>query len=332
MAYLPFNFEHINEHAGTYFPSCVKSFNNQTFEIWQRALYQRACSTLMITMPEEWKENKALMYWCLFSYGYVGCGDLPEIGKWFNPGALQGYDFYYRPTTFLLCNPYFGKDPTTGKGISKRLEIGKDCQIIKLTPDYKGIWDIIFYYAEKIATIDVAINSAIINTKFAYVVGAKNKAAASVLQKLFDKVNRGEPAVFFDSKLANDGTDKEEPWQALFRDNLKQSYIITDLLRDFQTLINDFDTEVGIPTIPYEKKERMVTDEATSKQIDATSRSIIWYDTLKDSFDIANEFLGFTGDNKLRVELRFSAEEGGVNDGNSKTDADRNVSMVETEQ
>ena len=323
--YAPLNYHEINVPAGTYFPSCVKSFNNQTFEFWQRALYQRACSTLIIKMPEEWKKNKDLMYWCLFAYGFVGCGDLPELGKWFNPGTLNGYDFYYRPKNFILTNPYY--DST---GISKELEIGKDCEIIKLTPDYKGIWDIICYYAEKIAVIDVAINSSIINTKFAYVVGAKNKAASEVLKKLFDKVNRGEPAVFFDSKLANDGTDKGEPWQALFRDNLKQSYITTDLLRDFQTLINDFDTEIGIPTIPYEKKERMVTDEANSKQIDATSRSIIWYETLKNSFEIANKFLGFS-DDKLDVELRFNLE-GGNEDGNSETDTDRNVSVYESDR
>ena len=327
MSYLPFNYEHINIPAGTYFPSCVKSFNNQTFEFWQRALYQRACSTLIIKMPDEWKKNKALMYWCLFAYGFVGCGEMNDLGKWFNPGTLNGFDFYYRPRRFILTNPYF-KDEA-GTGVSKELEIGKDCEIIKLTPDYKGIWDIIYYYAEKIAVIDVAINSAIINTKFAYVVGAKNKAAASVLQKLFDKVNKGEPAVFFDSKLANDGVDKEEPWQALFRDNLKQSYIITDLLRDFQTLINDFDTEIGIPTIPYEKKERMVTDEATSKQIDDTSRSIIWYDTLKDCFYIANEFLQFSDGNKLEVKLRFKAE-GGNENGNGEDNPDRVLSMDES--
>ena len=162
--------------------------------------------------------------------------------------------------------------------------------------------------------LDVAINTAIINSKFAYIVGAKNKAASEVLKKLFDKVNKGEPAVFFDKKLANDGIDKEEPWQFLLRDHLKESYIVTDLLRDFQTVLNDFDCEVGIPTIPYEKKERMVTSEAESRQIDATSRSIIWYDTLKDSFDRANEFLGFTGEDKLKVELRYKPEEGGLDE------------------
>lgn len=304
--YLPFNYEQINIANGTYFPSSIKGKNNRAFRFWERAFFQRACSTLVITMPEEWKENKDLMYFCLFSYGYVGCGTLPELGRWFNPGTLYGFDFYYRPRRFLLANPYYKE--------SKDLEIGTECEIIKLTPDYMGIWDIISYYAEKMAQMDVAINTAIINSKFAYIVGAKNKAAAEVLKKLFDKVNSGEPAVFFDLKLANDSQNKDEPWQALLRDNLKNSYIVTDLLRDFQTIINDFDTEIGIPTIPYEKKERLVTSEAESKIIDATSRSIIWYDSLKDSFERANKFLGLSGENSLKVELRYNMEGGAENE------------------
>lgn len=316
IGYVPLNYEQINLIDGHYIPSQVKSFNNMTFALWQRALFQRACSTLKITLPKEWMKNRDLMYWCLFAIGYVGCGYLPEVGNWFNPGTISGYDFYYQPKMFLLANPNLEK--------SYELKIGKDCQILKLTPDFRGIWDVICYYAEKLATLDVAINTAIINSKFAYIVGAKNKAAAEVLKKLFDKVNSGEPAVFFDKKLANDGTDKEEPWQALFRDSLKQSYIVTDLLQDFQTVINDFDTEIGIPTLPYNKKERMVTDEARSKQIDATSRSIVWYETLKNSFTIANEFLKFPEGDRLEVELRYDLE-GGDPDGDREADTDRDV-------
>ena len=307
MPYLPLNYEQINIGAGTYRPSTVKSYNNEVFGLWERALFQRACSTLIIKMPEIWQANKDLLYFCLFRFGFVGAGEAPEIGKWFNPGTFKGFDFYYRPTQFILCNPYY-------KGRKQIFDIGKDCELIKLTPDYRGIWDVIAYYAEKLAVLDVAINTAIINSKFAYIVGAKNKAAAAVLKKLFDKVNAGEPAVFFDAKLANDGIDKEEPWQVLFRDNLKNSYIVSDLLRDFQTVINDFDTEVGIPTLPYQKKERMVTSEAESRQIDATSRSIIWYDTLKDSFDRVNEFLKFPAGDRLEVELRYKYDEGGAED------------------
>lgn len=314
--YLPLNYKEINIINGTYIPSQVKSYNNQQFCLWQRALFQRACSVIKIELPKDWMKHLDLMYWTLFTRGFCGVGYLPEVGKWFNPVSLTGYDFYYAPTKAILANPAL-------KDTSRELEIGKDVEILKLTPDYMGIWDVISYYAEKLATMDVAINTAIINTKFAYVVGAKNKAAAEVLKKLFDKVNSGEPAVFFDKKLANDGTDQDEPWQALFRDNLKQSYIITDLLRDFQTIINDFDTEIGIPTIPYEKKERLIADEANSKQIDAQSRSIIWYEELKRTAKICNEFLSLPAGDNIRVELRYKEEV--KKDELVKDDTNRNV-------
>ena len=317
MGYLPLNYEQINLMCGTYFPSQVKPYNNASFALWQRALFQRACSTIMITLPEEWKKHKDLLYYSLFAIGFVGVGKMAEVGNWFNPGTLSGYNFYYEPTKFLLANP------ALPAGAKQEFIIGKECEILKLTPDYMGIWDVITFYAEKLAALDVAINTAIINSKFAYVIGAKNKAAAEVMKKLFDQVNSGQPAVFFDKKLANDGTDQEEPWQALFRDNLKSSYIVTDLLRDFQTVINDFDTEVGIPTLPYEKKERLVTDEARSKEIDATSRSIVWYEELKRTAEICNEFMQFE-DGSIEVELRYK---GGEEDGYSEDNTDRNEQM-----
>ena len=74
----------------------------------------------------------------------------------------------------------------------------------------------------------------------------------------------------------------------------------------------------------------MVTDEANSKVIDATSRSIVWFDTLKDSFDRANEFLGFTGDDKLSVELRYDLLKGGEDLGNSEDNTAGNVPVYES--
>ena len=305
--YYPLNYNEINLEAGTYFPSQVKPYNNQAFLFWSRSLFQRACSTLIIGTPEIWNPHKNLLYWSLFAYGFCGVFDLTNFGKCFNPASVSGYNFYYEPVKMILANPAMKEED------KHEFTIGTDCEILKLTPDYKGIFDIVNYYAEKLASMDCAINTAIINTKFAYVVGAKNKAAAEVLKKIFDKISRGEPAVFFDKKLANDPNDKEEPWQALFRDNLKQSYIITDLLKDFQTILNNFDCEVGIPTIPYEKKERMVTSEVESRQIDATARSIIWYDELTRTMEICNNFLGFTGEDKLTVKLRYEQKEGEQN-------------------
>ena len=148
-----------------------------------------------------------------------------------------------------------------------------------------GVWDIIWYYAEKLSVMDNAINMSLINNKFAFFLGARNKTASNALKKMLDLVNKGEPAVVYDMKLLNDPTDKEMPFQQWQRDNLKNSYLTTDQLADFQTLLNNFDAEVGIPSIPYQKKERMVTDEATMRTFDAKARSLTWFNTLKTSID-----------------------------------------------
>lgn len=298
--YHPLNYSAMTKADAAYIPSMVKNRNNKTYEFWERSLFQRACSTLEFDVPEEWKgAPKDYLYFCLFYYGFVAVFEEKELGTVFNPCSFNGYNIYYQPTNALVANPYF-KDET-----SRNYIIGKECEIIKLTPDYRGIWDIISYYAEKLSILDNAINMSLINNKFAYFLGARNKAAAETLKKAMDKMNRGEPAVILDSKLVNDPTDKDVPWQFLERTNLKNSYITSDQLMDFQTLLNNFDTEIGIPVLPYQKKERMVTSEAESKIIDATSRSIVWYETLSNSIDIVNDHYNLG----LSVKLRYNPEE-----------------------
>lgn len=301
MRYTPLNYNEINIQAGTYNPSMVKSYNNKTFAFWERSLFQRACSVIEFETPAEWNGKiKDFLYYCLFKYGFVAVSENNKFGQFFQPCTLKGYNFYYQPVEAYIQNPLY--DDT--------LTIGKDCELLKLTPDYMGIWDIICYYAEKLSVLDNAINMSLINNKFAFLWGARNKNAGEALKKMIDKVNKGEPAVIYDMKLLNDPTDKTEPFQVLERNNLKQSYLTTDQLLDFQTLLNNFDSEIGIPTIPYQKKERLVTSEAESRQIDSTSRSVIWFDTLSSSIDSIKKLYP---DINLSVSLRYDLEKGGEN-------------------
>lgn len=293
MNYFPLNYQQINVAAGTYNPSNVKSFNNKTYAFWERSLFQRACSVVQFELPEEWQGSvKDFFYYCLFKFGYVAVFETDKLGKVFQPCTLNGYNFYYQPTEALISNPLY----------SDKLTIGEQCEIIKLTPDYFGIWDVISYYAEKLSTLDNAINMSLINNKFAFLIGARNKTAGEALKKMLDKVNRGEPAVIYDMKLLNDPQDKAEPWQFLERKNLKESYLTTEQLMDFQTLLNNFDTEIGIPVLPYQKKERMVVSEAESKIIDATSRSVVWFDTLSSCIGVVNKHF----DMNIGVSLRYN--------------------------
>lgn len=308
--YIPINYEGINAIEGSYNPSMVKSYNNAAYTYWCRSLFQRASSVLDFTLPEEWSGKvRDFFYYCLFRFGFVSVFDSVEFGMSFQPCTISGRDFYYQPTNVLISNPAMIQ--------SLDLRIGIDCELLKLTPDYMGIFDIISYYAEKLATLDNAINTSLINTKFAWMLGARNKSAATALKKAFDKINRGEPAVILDMKLLNDPDDKDIPWQFIERSSIKESYITTDLLRDFQTIINNFDAEVGIKTIPYEKKERMVASEADSRDQDSQSRVTVWLNTLESSIDEVHKLYP---DLTLSVKLReddsdADVQEGGNDDG-----------------
>lgn len=306
--YIPLNYEQLNLIQGGYTPSCIKQYNNKAFIFWERALFQRACSVIDFKLPDDWNGSiRDLFYFIIFKMGYAVIFNDEDLGNVFTWGSLSGFDFWYRPTNAIIANPALKK--------SLNLKIGEECAIVKLTPDYLGVWDIISYFAEKLALLDNAVNISLINNKYAFMLGAKNKAAGEALKKMLDKINEGQPAVIFDQKLANDPNDKTEPWQFWDRGNLKEKYLTTDQLRDFQTILNNFDCEIGIPTLPEAKKERMITDEANMRSNDAVSRSTIWLDTFNSSAKEANELFGLNISAALnyRKETADNAEQADIN-------------------
>ena len=272
--YIPMNYDHINLRAGTYQPSPVKNRNNRSFDYYVRTLFQRATTVFEWELPENWDGNiKDFFLYCLFRFGYVVISDFEQFGMGFQPCTLSGYNFYYQPTNALISNPALNE--------SLDLVLGRDGELLKLTPDYMGVWDVLEIHAKKLALLDEAIEMAEINNKFAFFLGAKNKAAGQAIKKMLDLVNKGEPAVVWDMKLMNDPTDKDVPWQEWKRDINEK--LTTELLSNFRTFIADFDSEIGIPTNGFEKKERMITDEANIKQADGKARSVTWYETIESS-------------------------------------------------
>lgn len=303
--YYPLNYDAITWAAGHNPPAHVKSYNNKTFAFWERALFQRACSVFDFTLPENWQGERAdYFYWCLFRFGFLMIAYDEKFGEFFQPVALNGYDFYYQPTEAILSNPK----------LQKRYTIHYDCELLKLTPDYIGAWDIISYYAEKLSTLDVAINTNIINSKVAYVLAAKNQGAAKALKTMMDRINSGEPAVFYDKAIAAGKPNEETPFIFQPVQKIHENYIVMDQLRDMQTLLNAFDTEVGIPTIPYQKAERMVTAEAESREADAVSRVTVW----KKSLDAS-----LVNVNKMFPDLNISVKVRWAGNGDSESNPDR---------
>lgn len=311
--YTPLNMQELNNLAGHYSPSMVKAYNNATYAYWERSLFQRAVSRIKTTLPDNWEGTKRdFLLFCLLKLGYVFVSQSDSLGYWFNPGTLYGIDFYYQPTEFILANPRSNE-----LGLKNRYELHTEGELLKFMPDYRGIFDIISYYAEKLSCLDNAINMSIINNKFAFILAAKNKATAEALKKILDKINKGEPAVFIDKMIANDPNDQSSPWQFIELQKLKENYVTDKQLIDFQTILNAFDAEIGINSVPYQKAERFVSAEANSRMIDSQARLITAIECLQSSVkDIKKLYPDIT----LGFEMRREVLENGDSEDNSDRD------------
>lgn len=312
--YTPANYNRINLAAGTYSPSTAKAKKNKSFKFWERSLFERVWSRIDITTPAEWSPERInLMKYCILHFGYVMIADESKYGIIAQPATLSGIGFDYQFTTAIVSNPKLH----TPEGSSKEYTIGENCEIIRLTPFYEGIGDIVDYYAAKLSALDISVDTAIQNSKLAWLLGAKNKSSAQALKKILDLVNKGESAVVYDKTIEDDAQSKEMPFQFLPIGDVKNNYILTNLLQDFATILNDFDNEIGIATVPYTKAERLVTAEAESKNEDSQARLTVWLESLNESMQAVNELFN----------TNFSASahinEGGSDNGNGENNNNR---------
>ena len=300
----PYGYDELNLIEGTYYPSESKNRDNFAYCYWLRSLFQRASSTLKFNLPDNWSaEAKQFFIYCLLRYGKVVMFDNSKngMGISFQPCTLSGFDFYYQPTKAIVSNPI----------LSEEFTLHENAELIKLTPDYLGIWDILDYYAIKLSNVSCSIDMTLENSKLAYVFSGKTKSARETIKKIFDKISKGITTIVFDSTVASAGKDIE-PFTWLNR-NVKDSYIGNTLLQDAQTILNMFDREIGIPTIPYQKKERMVEFESESALIDSSSRLSVWIESLNESIKNVNDMFNTNISVKARIDIdALNLMEGGV--------------------
>ena len=280
--YIPLNYDQITWMEGHNSPSSVKSRDNWSYDYWFRSLYFRMISKIQFKLPKNWQGPVwDFFHWCLYRYGFLVISQDEIYDHFFQPGCPKGYNFYYQPTDFLVENPLMNRIFT----------VGEDCEILKLTPDWRGTFDIIDRYATLLSALDTAINTNIINSKFAYILSAKNKTEAEALKTVIDRINRGEPAVFVDRTLGQrkKPTEEAEPFFVTQIQEVSKNYIVDQQLADSQTILNAFDAEVGIQTVPYQKAERMNVLEADSRHEDSQAKTMTWCDCLDASLAVIRE-------------------------------------------
>lgn len=282
-------------------PGAVNVLKNATAAYFAKYLLEKAIAVFKWELPKTW--DKDYFLYSLYVNGFVGVFDSGAkygiVPQW---GTLNGYNIFYAPSKFVYSNPLLG----TGE-----LVIHEECELIKLQGNYTGIWDMICYYAGKMALLAEAVDMNAINVKSSKLFFTKNKAAAETLKKLFDRVSSGNPCVVLDSDLLNDEGKLNWEW---FNDNLGQNYIVDDLLIDLRKLENEFCTDLGIPNSNTEKRERMITDEVNSNNTETALRAELWLERVKDCVERVNTMF----ETQITVDWRHDPNERNlVNSGNT---------------
>lgn len=284
-------YDHINAATSQVNPSTMHASNTALTYYFARYLTQKAVSVFEWTIPENW--GRDYMLYALYMFGHVAMVKTPEYGIIPQACTLSGYDVFYRPTRVCIGNPLIRE---------KEYRLHENAELLKLTPDYGGIYDKIQYYASMMSLIaeDAGVN--LFNSKLSYVFAAGSKSSAESLKKMFDGIASGEPAVFADKKLYND--DGTPAWET-FQQNVAQNYITGELLEDLRRIENDFCTDVGIPNTNTAKRERMVVDEVNANNVETSATAELWLDTMHRCIDdIERTFPELTG--KIAVDWRHS--------------------------
>ena len=270
-------------------PNTYWNLKSQQYQYWFRSLLQKIDSCLEFkNLPKGWSQDFFLL--CLWARGYVAVFESPrfgdsETGIAFQPCTLSGYDFYYQPTKAIVSNPLYQKE----------MEIHKDCEILKLTPDFNGVWDIIDHYATELAEATKGVNVALINAKMPLVVTADSMAESEKLKKVYDKIQAGESLVVWKDNTKHFDEEvmpRDNPFKDCFMNNYTQTYVLTDLLQDMQTILDGFYMEIGLPVSNSDKKAHMLNAEATMSNAQAQSRVSCWVNTLKESMELINTHFG----------------------------------------
>ena len=265
---IPTEYDVNNLLANIVSPNTLHCRNNMLFGYFRRYLLQEVFSIYKWNLPETWDQDY-FMY-TLFCRGYVCILDTPEFGVIPQWGGLGGYNVFYRPAYAIIANPLFKR--------TIQADIGKDCSVIKLMPDYRSIMDLVDHYADKLAlaseTIDINMANSMVSTVF----GAESKAEAESLKKMFDQIRSGNPAVVIGKKFfRDDGSPNWQPFQA----NVKNIYIVSDLLADLRKIKEAFLTDIGTPNANTDKRERLISDEVNSNNVETRTKVELWMDSIQ---------------------------------------------------
>ena len=289
---VPFDYQTLNYYNAQRSPSTVHVKNTRLRKFFRKYLFQKAISVFKWTLPEEW--DKDYFLYTLYGLGYIAVVDTDRYGVICQGGALGGYNLYYRPSYIIITNPLLPNTLTCS--IDRRTEsmadraltsiTDKECVLIKLMPDYSSIMDIVGYYADQMALASESMGINLVNIKTGTVFGADSKNKAESFKKMYDMLSAGDPAVVIDKQLLD---EQGKPIWFPFTQNVKESYVVSDLLSDLRKIDQMFCTEIGIPNANTDKRERLISSEVNANNVETSCLCEMWLEEIRKGLTKANQ-------------------------------------------
>ena len=276
---IPAMYDYQNIYNSGFSPSNIHARNTAIQQYFARYLLQRVISVFKWKLPDNW--DKKYFLYVLYCIGFIGVVETDKYGVICQHGYPWGRNVFYQPTNFVISNPLIKHeiDP----------EIGTDCTVIQLMPDWGNPMDLVNFYADMMALACESMGVNFINSMLAYIFPAEGQGEAETYKKMVDDVCGGKVAVAVGKKMFNeDGTVKWQP----FQQNLAQNFIVPELLDTLRNLRDMFDTEVGIPNTNTRKKERMTDDEVNANNTETKTMCEMWLEMLQDGVKKAKKMFG----------------------------------------
>ena len=282
--------------------------NDLNTSFYMRALYQRAIAGTTFKLPNDWRRAKRYFKNVVFSDGFIGVAKTLKYGIIPQICSFSGYGLFRQPVKMLINQPLVEFEGT----------IGEDCELIHLTGDYRGIWDIIEHFAVRLSVAITSLDCALMNERVSLLAAGKSKQAAETIKFLYEKISAGEPFAVYDKAIKSNALDDKDDPIWTYSQDVASQYISDKLLADIDTILMQFDKEIGIAAVG-EKKERMLTDEIAMQNEDSCARASTWFENLSDSFDLCNQLFP-------ELNLSFTMKYGGeVHEYNAENNANRLV-------
>lgn len=288
----PYSYEEMNVWTGAINPSTQHVHDTQLSLFFRRHLLNRLYSIFEWDTPETWPKN--FFQWALFNVGYFCIFNTTEYGTIPMNCSLSGYNVFYQPRKVLVANPCLSN--------IGNLTIDEDCVLIRLNPDYGGAADIVSYYGDMAALTAQTMGMNLTNSKLSYAFGAVNKAGAETMKEMYDQVQAGNPAVFYDSKLKN--SNGEVPWDS-FLGRVGENYIADKLQMLLEQLNDDFDAAIGIPNQNVRKNAHVLQDELHANDVSTMTTAKMWLETITEGLEKANRMFGLDLSVKFRNEVEI---------------------------